>query len=568
MSQASQIAPLARRLAPESASGRAAATAATAATAINTHRQNVARNAIIVSAAFIASRILGLVREMVLAQRFGTTGIYDAYVSAFRIPDLLFLVIMAGSFGAAFIPVFGGYLGQHDQRKAWNLASAVLTWAGVGIAAAAAVCFILARPLMTWVVAPGLAPENQDAAVKLMRILLLSPAFLGFGIAAKGILEAHHRFTLPALAPVLYNICIILGALFLAPVYGIYGVAWSVIAGAALHLGVQIPGLVRVGMRFHPTLDRNVAGLREVGRLLLPRVIGQAAFQINFIAVNYFASRSGHEEVSALNYAWQLMMLPHGVLALSISTVIFPTLSLLYAQGRTDEMRETVSENLRPLLFLTVPASLGLLFLRDPIVTVAFQRGAFDSHSTHLVVDPLVFFAIGLTGYGVVEIITRVYYATRDTRTPVVTGVLIIGLNILLCKLFVGDLRQSGLALALSATTAAEAIILLLFLRQRLDGLFDAAFWRWLARLLLANAVFGALLWAFSGIATDATRAAHDQNQILAGVFLLYAIAVFLFAYIVIAKLAGIPELQMMTGKFGRRLPGPLYRLFTWFGFA
>lgn len=565
MSQASQIAPSARSLAPDGVRGRIAATAAGE---IGAHRRNVARNAMIVSAAFIASRILGLMREMVLAQRFGTTGIYDAYVSAFRIPDLLFLVIMAGSFGAAFIPVFGGYLAQNDQRRAWHLASAVLTWAGVGIAVAAVVCFILARPLMTWVVAPGLAPENQDAAVKLMRILLLSPAFLGFGIAAKGILEAHHRFTLPALAPVLYNICIILGALYLAPVYGIYGVAWSVIAGAALHLGVQIPGLIMAGIRFKPTLDRNVAGLREVGRLLLPRVIGQAAFQINFIAVNYFASRSGHEEVSALNYAWQLMMLPHGVLALSISTVIFPTLSQLYARGRTDEMRETVSENLRPLLFLTIPASLGLLFLRDPIVTVAFQRGAFDSHSTHLVVDPLVFFAIGLTAYGLVEILTRVYYATRDTRTPVITGVLIIGLNIIFCKLFVGQLRQTGLALALSATTAAEAIILLLFLRQRLDGLFDAAFRRWLARLLLANASFGALLWAFSGIAAKATRAAHDQNQILAGVFLLYTIGVFIVAYVVIARLARIPELQMMTGKIGRRLPGPLYRLLAWLEFV
>ena len=548
MSQASQVLPLDRPPArddviPEPPPERAApATVATTGLAVS---------AVIVAFSFVLSRVLGLVRERVLAGQFGTGPEMDAYVSAFRIPDLLFLVVMAGAFGAAFIPVFGDYLAHNDQRRAWNLASAVLTWSGVSVLALSALSFVLARPLMH-VVAPGFDQETEDMAVNLMRILLLSPVFLGLGIAAKGILEAHNRFVLPAIAPLVYNTAIIIGALYFVDDYGVYAVGWAVIFGAVGHLLVQVPGLVRAGMRYRPTLDRRVEGLGEVARLFGPRVVGLAAFQINFIAVTAFASTTGAENVSAINYAWQLLMLPHGVLALSISTVVFPTLAALYSMGQKDAFQSTLDRTLRPLLFLSIPSSIGLLLLRQPIVQVIFQNGDFDEASTELVTAPLAAFAAGLVGYALTEILTRVFYATRDTVTPVVTGVLTTILNLVLCALFMESLGYTGLALALSVTTGSEAVILLLFLRGRIGHVVRPDFGGWLVRVLLAAcAMTGVIVLTVPWL-----QDALDGGSMLGGYLLFaYAMGVYLFTFVAAAWLLRISELQGIVGKVSARLP-------------
>ncbi len=527
---------------------------------------SMARSAIIVGLAFVLSRVLGLAREVILARQFGTGSEMDAYVSAFRIPDLLFLVVMAGSFGAAFIPVFGEYLANGDQERAWRLASAVLTWAGVGVIVTSAVCFALARPLMR-IVAPGFDAETADTAVNLMRILLLSPVFLGFGIAAKGILEAHQQFTLPALAPIVYNIAIIIGALFFVPDHGIYAVGWAVIIGAIGHFLIQVPGLFRAGIRFRPTLSRQVEGLSEVARLLGPRIIGMAAFQANFIAVNAFASTTSDEHVSAINYAWQLLMLPHGVLALSISTVIFPRLAAIHSQGDHEIFRATLDRTLRPLLFLSIPASVGLLLLREPIVRIVFQRETFDAASTALVIAPLAWFAVGLVGYALTEVLTRVFYATRDTRTPVITVVLSVILNLLLCVLFIDSLSYTGLALALSVTTASEAVILLLFLRQRIGHVVTADFLPWLVRVVAAAAVMAGVIWATAGwltVALDHT----GSNPLLAYGLFAYAMGVYVLTFMVLAFAFRIPELQMVVGKVAGKLPSPIRRVLGRIGFV
>ena len=513
---------------------------------------SLAKSAVIVSLAFVLSRILGLAREVILARQFGTGPEMDAYVSAFKIPDLLFLVVMAGAFGAAFIPVFGEFLEKDDQFRAWRLASSVLTWAGVGVLVLSGLCFVLARPLM-FIVAPGFDQQTEDLAVNLMRILLLSPVFLGLGIAAKGILEAHNQFTLPALAPLVYNMAIIIGALFFVPEYGIYAVGWAVIIGALGHFLVQVPGLIAAGMRFRPTLDRHVDGLGEVARLLGPRVVGLAVFQINFIAVTAFASTTGPENVSAINYAWQLLMLPHGVLALSISTVVFPTLAAMYSRGENDRFRHTLDRTMRPLLFLSIPASVGLFMLRKPIVQVIFQSGNFDESSTKLVIAPLACFAIGLVGYALTEILTRVFYATRDTVTPVITGVLTVVLNLLLCALFMESLGYTGLALALSVTTGAEAIILLLFLRDRIGHVVDASFGPWLLKVLAASGGMFVLLYFTVPWLEDALDGGGPP--IAAFALFLYAMGVYMFAFITFAWLLRIPELQQVVNKFAARMP-------------
>jgi len=489
----------------------------------------------------------------------------DAYVSAFRIPDLLFLVVMAGAFGAAFIPVFGEYLAHDDQTRAWNLASAVLTWAGVSVLVLSGLCFVLARPLMH-IVAPGFDGQTEDLAVRLMRILLLSPVFLGFGIAAKGILEAHNQFTLPAIAPLIYNAAIIIGALYFVEDHGIYAVGWAVIAGALGHFAIQLPGLIRAGIRFRPSLNRQVDGLREVARLFGPRVVGLAVFQVNFIAVTAFASTTGSESVSAINYAWQLLMLPHGVLALSISTVVFPTLAALYSKGDNDQFRATLDRTLRPLLFLSIPSGIGLLLLREPIVQVIFQGGDFDESSTRLVIAPLAWFAAGLVGYALTEILTRVFYATRDTMTPVVTGLLTVVLNLLLCVLFMESLGYTGLALALSVTTGAEAIILLVFLRQRIGHVVEANFGSWLLKVVAAAAIMtGVILFTVPWLKAALDR---DGTMIPSYILFVYAMGMYAVTFMSFAWLLRIPELQQIVSKVATRLPSPIRGILDRMGLA
>lgn len=515
----------------------------------------MARNAIIVSAAFVVSRILGLLREMILARQFGTGPDMEAYVAAFRIPDLLFLTIMSGAFGAAFIPVFGGFVDRKDTLKASRLASSILTWTGIAVVVLAGLSWIFARQL-TNIVAPRFDTYTENLTVELMRILLLSPIFLGLGIAFKGVLEAQNQFTLPALSPLVYNAAIIVGAWVFAPEYGIQAVAWAVIIGAVLHMGVQLPGIVRTRLRFRPTLDRSVEGLSEVLRLLGPRVLGQAAFQINFIVMTAFATFIGAQNVAAFNYAWQLLMLPHGVLALSISTVAFPSLAALFSRGDREGFASMLDRTMRPLLFLSLPASVGLFLLGRQVITIIFEGGNFTSGSTELVWAALMWFAVGLVGYGLTEIVTRVFYATRDTRTPVITGILTIILNIILAALLIDSLGIEGLAIALSVTTAAEAMIMLLFLRYRSGQVFSPGFFGWLVRVLVATATMGVVIRLTRGWLDLVLQA--DVSIVVHAAYFGLSMAAYLTTFVLAAWFLRIPELEQSVAKFARRIPASL----------
>lgn len=511
------------------------------------------RSAAIVAGAFVLSRVLGLAREIIFAHRFGTSAELDAYVSAFRIPDLLFLVIMSGAFGSAFIPVFAGFLTRGERERAWQLASAVITLTATTVVIMAVIVFILADPLMGTIVAPDLPPEAHVLAVRIMRLLLLSPILLGLGIAAKGILEAQDLFTLPAIAPVLYNVAIIAAALVLAPRWGIEGVALGVIVGAALHVGVQIPGLLRCGMEFRPTWALDTPGLSTVARLLGPRVIGQAAFQLNFIAVNHFAASIGEGRVSGLNYAWQIMMLPHGVLALSISTVVFPAMARAYERGDLSTVSSTFSRALGPLMFLLLPASVGLFEFRTAIIQTVFQTGAFGITSTRLVSDPLAFLALGLVAYGLVEVLTRVFYALQDTKTPVATGIAIIIINIVLGAILAPRIGHSGLAIALTTSTGIEALALFVFLRWRLGSMDSTVGW-WLSKVAMATAAMAVLAEAMRPRLEAATAPGAGPRIAQIGL-LLIAILAAAWAYALAAYLLRIPEFQQFIERAASALP-------------
>jgi putative peptidoglycan lipid II flippase len=509
----------------------------------------IGRNIAIVSLLAIGSRVIGLAREIIIARQFGTSGEYDAYLAAFRVPDLLFLLIMTGSFGSAFIPVFRNLL-DRDEESAWRLASAVITWTALITIVAAVIVLVFADPIVRYLIAPGLSPELQAVSAKMMRILLLSPILLGMGIAAKGILETHSRFTMPALAPLVYNIGIIFGALALAPRYGVTGLAIGVVAGAALHALVQIPDLFRVGIQFRPTLTR-VEGLRDVAVMLGPRVIGQAAFQINFIIVTYLASKEGEGKLSAINYAFAIMMLPNAVIGQSFATVLFPTMTAQAERGDIDGLRQTLANGLRPLLFMVMPAAIGLFAFRESIIRTVFQSGAFSGASTALVVQPLAFFALALVFYSLVEILARTFYAMRNVRIPVGAGIFIMIINVVLSLILTPRIGYTGLALSLSLSTAIEALILIAALNWRL-GRFDATFGVWFAKVGVATGLMACLSFVLSDHLNGLM--VHGAIGRLPALFLLaWAMALSGGFFAVTAYALRLPEIDRWIG-IGRRV--------------
>ena len=450
---------------------------------------------VVVMAATLLSRVLGLVRDIVVFQRFGTEGDINAYSAAFRIPDALYLLIIGGALGSALIPVFSRFLGQNEPAQAWRLANAIINFSLLALLVAAAFTFVLAPWLVDWVIAPKFPPGLKTETVNLTRLLLIQPIFLGLGGIAMALLNGTQHFTMPALAPVIYNLSLIAGALLLEPFFHIYSLIIGVLVGAVLYLAVQLPVLVRLGLRYRPGLDRNAPGLAEVLKVLGPRLLGQSAFQANFIAMTNLASAQA-ENVSVFQVAYNLLMLPFGIFALSTATVAFPAMARLYGANDLTGLRRTFSNAVRQICFFCVPAAIGLVLLRRPIVRTLYEGGNFNAKSVDLVSWPLLFFGLALVSYGLVEISTRAFYAMHNTRTPVVIAIATIGLNIGLGVVLVGPFGAGGLALGLAISTSVEMLLLLLWLRPKLGGLLEPEAALVLGKIALAGCGMGLVLLA------------------------------------------------------------------------
>ncbi len=447
---------------------------------------------------FIASRALGLVRDVVISHQFGTSRALDAYFAAFNIPDFLFNVIAGGALGSAFIPIFSSALAQDDKRRAWRLASAVLNLAFITLTAVAALLAIFAPQVAAATVARGFAPNDQALTASLMRWMLITPIVFGLSGIVMGMLNSFQHFVLPAFAPVIYNAAIIAGALLLAPALGVYGLAAGVVAGAFLHLLIQVPWLVRQRMQYSPTLGLDLADVREVGRLMLPRAIGLAVVQINFLVNTILASSLPAGRIAALAYAWRLMLLPVGVVGQSLATAVFPTFSEQTARREMGEFRKTFSAALRTTLYFSIPAAAGLFILGGPLIALVFQRGEFDVRSTAETAWALQFYAIGLFAHSGLEIITRAFYAMHDTKTPVVIGVGAMALNLALSVLLIAPLAQGGLALANSIATLLEMLILLFIFRRRVGDIDDRHILDSAWRIALAASAMLVVIVAFA----------------------------------------------------------------------
>ena len=429
--------------------------------------------------AFVLSNLTGLVRQILVANAFGTQADIEAFNAANRVAETLFALVAGGALASAFIPTFTSLLTKDDRKGAWHLASSIFNLILLIISIASLIAAIFAPQVVRYILAPGFAdqPAKEALTINLVRLMLPSAAIFALSGLVMGILNSYQKFFIPALAPSMDQIGMIFGVLVLSPHMGIFGLAWGVLIGASLHLLFQVPSLIRLGGKYTPTLGLKTPAVFEVARLMGPRLLGVAVVQLNFWINTRIASQQPEGSVTGIVVAFALMLMPQAAIAQSIAIAAMPTFSAQYALGKLNEMRNSLAGSLRGVLLLSLPASLGLILLRKPLIVLLYQRGEFDSRSTELVAWALLWYAVGLVGHSVVEIVSRAFYALHDTKSPVFIGIGAMSLNVVFSYAFsalfvrIGWLPPVVQDLANSLATALEMLGLLYLMRRRLNGL-------------------------------------------------------------------------------------------------
>lgn len=446
----------------------------------STNRQ-IARAAGTVMTAIVLGQVMSLIRSMLVARAF-PLGELDAFYAANRVSETLFTLIAAGALGSAFLPTFTGFLVKGEKAAAWRLAASLAILVTLALSLLALLAAWLAAPIVRYLLAPGLAadPFLFLLTVNLLRIQLISAVLFGLGGLVVSILNAHQVFFVPQLTASMYQIGQIVGAVLLSRWLGIYGLAWGVVLGSALYLLIQVPSLFRLMPPLNVLPSWSLLtepAVRQVLRLMAPRVLGAGVVQLNFWVNAWLASQMPPGSYAGLVYGFALMLMAQAAIAQSVAIAVLPTFSAQFARGEMEEMRHSLVAALRGMLLLALPAAAGLMLLRQPLVAMLYQRGEFDAAATEMVAWALLWYAAGLVGHAVLEVLTRAFYAQQDTRTPVLVGGLAMSLNVVfsfaLSAWFerIGWMPHGGLALANSLATALEAGILFALMRRRLNGL-------------------------------------------------------------------------------------------------
>lgn len=524
----------------------------------NMENRRIARDAGTVMLAIILGQVFSLLSSMLITWAFGTGVSNEAFNASNRLPDILYQLIAGGALASAFIPTFTTLLTRGEREKAWLLASAIANIITIIFIVLGVLIAIFAPWVVRHILAPGFTdPVKFALTVDLVRIQMVAPVIFGISGLVMGILNSHRSFLWAALAPMMYSIGKILGVLLLAPSMGVYGLAVGVVGGAMMHGLIQLPALMRLPARKYTlTLGRHLPDVREVARLMGPRVLGVAFVQLNFLINTRLASMMPQGSVTAIAVGFALMMIPEAAIAQAMAIAALPAFSAQVAAGKLEEMRRSLSGLLRGLLLLAVPASLGLILLREPLVTIIFQRGQFDASSTQLVAWALLWYAAGLVGHSVVEITSRAFYALHDTKTPVIIGVaamsLNIGLSFLLSSMFIrwGWLPHGALALANSIATFLEMGALLFVMRKRLSGLGGGHVLKGLFYALVAGGLMALALWGWIRLTAQWTISRGLSNWVVA----LGGIAVGGLVYGLSLVLLRVPEIKQVFEGIKRRL--------------
>jgi len=454
--------------------------------------RSIASAAFVITVAGLASRILGLFRDRLLASTFGAGDTLDAYYAAFRIPDLIYNLLILGALSAAFIPVFTGLISREKKEEAWELFNGVLTLAAVLIVAISLIIAVFA-PFLMKLITPGFPAQKMETVVLFTRIMLFSPLLLGISGIMGGSLISFKRFLVYSIAPIMYNVGIIIGVTVFVKFWGPVGLALGVVFGALLHMLMQYPATRHLGFRYQWSFKKAIINnnVRRVIRLMIPRTIGIAVNQINLLVITIFASTLAAGSLSIFNFAQNLQGVPVGLFGASFSIAVFPVLSALAARNEKENFVKTFSSTFRQILFFVIPLSVFILVLRAQIVRVALGAGKFDWEDTIMTFQVLGIFALSLFAQATIPLLARSFYALHDTKTPFYIALLTEIVNISAVLLLIGRFHIIGLAIAFSLASVFQMLLLLFVLRTRFDALDDKKIIKFIAKIALASVVAG-----------------------------------------------------------------------------
>lgn len=518
--------------------------------------RTIARNAGIVMVLILISRLLGFIRERAIADVFGLTWETDAFRAAFNIPDLMYSLLVGGAISSAFIPVFSEMLARDQEDEAWRMASTFMNIVSAGLLGLTLLGVALS-PWLAPLVAPGFADQQLGLLIYLMRIMFPAVLFTALAGVGMGVHNAYQSFVIPLVGPIFYNVAITLGAYLLGPSLGIVGMAIGTVAGAVGNFFLQVPFVVRKA-RPHPwRFDMKHPGLRKVGALMGPTIIGLSIVQLNTIILTALASTLPSGSITALNLANRLVQLPLGVFGMGMSMVIFPVMARLAATGDWRQFEQTLTTGLRTILFITIPSAVGLVALREPIVRLLFEVGEFGPNDTTATAYGLLYFSIGVFAVSSVQVLTRAYYSMQDTKTPVKIGAVTVLLNgsLSLLLLRTTNLGHGGLALAFSVAAVVQMALQYTVLRRKLERLSWAPVGVTFGKSALAAAAMflpaafvGQWLGARVDLSTLTGRLVQTGGGVAAGalVYLLVAVAL---------RMDELTLVKQMFSRMARRKP-------------
>jgi putative peptidoglycan lipid II flippase len=516
------------------------------------------RAATVVALAVLCSRVLGLVRDQVFSALFGAGEVMDAFNMAFRIPNLLRDMFAEGALSVAFVTTFTKTTALEGERAAWDLANKVATLATI-VLSALVLIGILCAPWIVAVIAPGFHGQKAVLTVELARIMYPFILLVSLAALVMGMLNARNVFGMPAMASSFFNLGSILAGAglgwWLDPHFGppaTVGLAIGTLFGGALQLLVQLPSLGRLGYRFRPDFHWRDPGVRAILRLMGPSVIAASSTQVNVLVNGMFASELGNGRVTWLQYAFRLIYLPLGIFGVALGTVTLPLLARMAAAGNTQAFRSELARGMRLAFLMTIPASIGLMLLAEPIVSVLFQHGRFTAYEALQTAAALRFYAIGLCGYAALKVLVNAFYAIDRRKTPMVVSFCAIGLNLLLSWLFTVHLGWGhvGLALSTSCVATTNFLVLYLLMRWHLGRLESRAMVSLLTRVALASALLAAICWAGNRYLLGAAVLMHFWERLGA---LAVVIAGAAGAFFWCAHALGIGELHEIRHALWRR---------------
>lgn len=460
----------------------------------------------------LLSRVLGLVRDRLLAGRFGAGQELDIYFAAFRIPDFVYGILIAGGIAVVFLPVLSDYF-REDPKKGWEFTNNVLNCFFLILILICGISVIF-TPFLIRFVAPGFSQEAKDLTVSLTRIMFLSPIFFGFSSIFSGVLHYFNRFLAYSLTPVLYNLGIIFGILFFLPVFGLPGLAYGVVLGAFCHFLIQVPVALGLGYRYQPLFNFKYPGLLRVFKLMIPRTIGAAAYNVNLVVITAIASTLAIGSISIFNFSNNIQYAVVGLVGLSFALASFPALSRDWADGKKERFSENFSSILRQILFFVIPISFLIFLLRAQLIRLILGTGEFSWVDTRLTAASLGIFSLGIFAFSLIPLLARAFFSFQDTKTPTAIGVLSMILSIVLCFFFIWLLRSPnraedflisflklqgieniqviGLPLALSLAGIVQFSLLFVFLARKiqeiklkLNEIYNSVFKIFLAGILM-----------------------------------------------------------------------------------